>query len=357
MRTRACTERRPLCVLATVRWCCWWCGWAALLASGRADDACPQTCACARDSGTVSCLGDSGSGLPSHVPVWTSTLILRGRNVTTLRGGAFATTAEDGGELPAASALSLSGNSIRAIEADAFAGLPHLHLLDLSHNRVERISDGAFRGLRELRTLCLNETLAPESAAQLSAALAAGDLRSLHRLELTGNRLRSVPLARLDAFQQLHQLVLVNNSIRSLGRDNVSGLERQRRTRVYLANNPFRCTCELEAFYWWLKNGSQCADVALLRCAEPEARRGLALERLRAEDVDCLNENLEAVSYVFLGIVLALIGLVFLMVLYLNRGGIKRWLNNIREACRDQMEVYHYRYEQDSDPRLANVAV
>ncbi|CAL8282349.1 unnamed protein product [Arctogadus glacialis] len=52
-----------------------------------------------------------------------------------------------------------------------------------------------------------------------------------------------------------------------------------------------------------------------------------------------------------------LTGVVFLMVLYLNRGGIKRWLNNIREACRDQMEVYHYRYEQDSDPRLANVAV
>ncbi|CAL8402308.1 unnamed protein product [Boreogadus saida] len=49
--------------------------------------------------------------------------------------------------------------------------------------------------------------------------------------------------------------------------------------------------------------------------------------------------------------------MVFLMVLYLNRGGIKRWLNNIREGCRDQMEVYHYRYEQDSDPRLANDTV
>ncbi|XP_077448704.1 trophoblast glycoprotein-like [Stigmatopora argus] len=357
MRTRACTEPRRLCVLVTVRWrCWWWCGWAALLASCRADHACPQTCACTRDSATVSCLGDGGSGLPPRLPAWTSTLILRGRNVTTLPGGAFA--AEDGGELPAAFTLSLSANSIRVIEADAFAGLPHLRLLDLSHNRVERLSDGAFRGLRELRTLCLNETLAPEAAAaELSAALAAGDLRSLHRLELTGNRLRGVPLVRLDAFQQLHQLVLVNNSIRNLGRENVSVLERQRRTRVYLARNPFRCTCELEAFYWWLKNGSQCADATLLLCAEPEARRGLAVEGLRPEDVDCLNENLEAVSYVFLGIVLALIGLVFLMVIYLNRGGIKRWLTNIREACRDQMEVYHYRYEQDSDPRLANVAV
>ncbi|XP_037124794.1 wnt-activated inhibitory factor 2 [Syngnathus acus] len=346
MRTRACSQ--PLCVLAS---------WAALLACARANNACPPACACSQDSGTVSCHAGGASGVPTRVPAWTSTLILRGRNVTTLQRGAFA--APNGSALDEAATLSLSGNLIRAVEADAFAGLPHLHVLDLSHNQLERVSDGAFKGLRELRTLCLNESIVPEAAAQLAAALGAGDLRDLHRLELAGNRLRSPPLtpAGLDAFQLLHQLVLVNNSIRSLGREDVGGLERQRRTRVYLARNPFRCACELEALYWWLKNASQCPDAALLRCAEPEARRGLQVEQLRPEDVDCLNENLEAVSYVFLGIVLALIGLVFLMVLYLNRGGIKRWLNNIREACRDQMEVYHYRYEQDSDPRLANVAV
>ncbi|KAL4695956.1 hypothetical protein H8957_001799 [Semnopithecus entellus] len=31
--------------------------------------------------------------------------------------------------------------------------------------------------------------------------------------------------------------------------------------------------------------------------------------------------------------------------------GIQRWMRNLREACRDQMEGYHYRYEQDADPR------
>ncbi|KFW70595.1 Trophoblast glycoprotein, partial [Pygoscelis adeliae] len=35
----------------------------------------------------------------------------------------------------------------------------------------------------------------------------------------------------------------------------------------------------------------------------------------------------------------------------LTRRGIKLWLHNLREACRDQMEGYHYRYEQDADPR------
>ena len=29
------------------------------------------------------------------------------------------------------------------------------------------------------------------------------------------------------------------------------------------------------------------------------------------------------------------------------------WRGQRREACRDQMEGYHYRYEQDADPRRA----
>ncbi|KAF1378478.1 hypothetical protein PFLUV_G00190960 [Perca fluviatilis] len=249
-------------------------------------------------------------------------------------------------------ALSLSYNGIKAIEPYAFLGLPRLHMLDMSHNQLESISARAFHGLLELRSLYLNHSILPPATEQLSHALST--LRNLHRLELAGNMLKAIPL--LDMYN-LHALVLINNSIESIGGRDVTILYQQRRIRIYLSLNPFRCNCELEAFYYWLKNSSQCPDAGRLLCSEPEAKRGVPVEKLREEDVDCMNENLEAVSYVFLGIVLALIGVVFLMVLYLNRRGIKRWLNNIREACRDQMEVYHYRYEQDSDPRLANVAV
>lgn len=323
-----------------------------LLAPVRTNDACPSTCICARDSGTVTCRDGEDTEVPRDIPVWTSTLILKGRNITTLQRGAFTS---NGTELETIT-LSLSYNGIRAVEADAFMGLPRLHLLDLSHNQLESISAEAFRGLPELRSLYLNHSILPSTASQLSNALSAQSLRNLHRLELAGNSLQTMPLMRLDIYN-LHMLVLVNNSIETIVRENITHLYQQRRLRVYLSLNPFRCNCELEAFYYWLKNSSQCPDAGRLQCSEPEAKRGSPVETLRVEDVDCTNENLEAVSYVFLGIVLALIGVVFLMVLYLNRGGIKRWLNNIREACRDQMEVYHYRYEQDSDPRLANVAV
>uniref|UniRef100_A0A665WHJ8 LRRCT domain-containing protein n=1 Tax=Echeneis naucrates TaxID=173247 RepID=A0A665WHJ8_ECHNA len=285
---------------------------------------------------------------PPSPPPSTSTSL----NISTLQRGAFMA---NGTELDV-TALSLSHNGIQVIEPYAFLGLPRLHLLDLSHNRLESISARAFHGLPELRSLYLNDSILPAAAAQLSRALSTQSLPNLHRLELAGNRLKSMPLMRLDIYN-LHALVLVNNSIENIGWENVTSLYQQRRIRVYLSLNPFRCTCDLEAFYYWLKNSSQCPDAGRLLCSEPEAKRGIHVEKLRGEEMDCMNENLEAVSYVFLGIVLALIGVVFLMVLYLNRGGIKRWLNNIREACRDQMEVYHYRYEQDSDPRLANVAV
>lgn len=334
---------RGLCYLAVV---CF------LFSPVGADDACPLSCLCVRDSGTVTCHDGEDIEVPGDLPEWTSTLTLRGRNISTLQRGAFTI---NGTELQMTT-LSLSYNGIQIIEPYAFIGLSRLHLLDLSHNQLKSISARAFHGLLELRYLYLNDSILPLAMTQLSYALNTQSLRNLHRLELAGNMLKYIPLMRLDIYD-LHSLVLINNSIQSIGWENVTNLYQQRRLRVYLSLNPFRCNCELEPLDYWLKNSSQCMDAGRLLCSEPESKRGIPVEMLRGDYVDCMDENLETVSYVFLGIVLALIGVVFLMVLYLNRGGIKRWLNNIREACRDQMEVYHYRYEQDSDPRLANVAV
>uniref|UniRef100_A0A674N9Y1 Trophoblast glycoprotein-like n=1 Tax=Takifugu rubripes TaxID=31033 RepID=A0A674N9Y1_TAKRU len=305
----------------------------------KTDDACPSSCICARDSGTVTCQDGEDTEAPGDIPEWTSTLTVTGRNISTLQRGAFV---DNGTKLDMAT-LSLSDNGMQVIEPYAFLGLPGLRVLDLSHNQLSSISARAFHGLPELRSLYLNDTVSPAAVTQLSIALNTQSLRNLRRLELAGNRLKSVLLMRFDIYN-LHTLVLVNNSIQSIGWENVTNLYQQRNLQVYLSFNPFRCTCDLRY-------------VGQLLCSDPETKKGLPLEMLRPADVDCMNENLETVSYVFLGIVLALIGVVFLMVLYLNRGGIKRWLNNIREACRDHMEVYHYRYEQDSDPRLANVAV
>ncbi|XP_029771493.1 trophoblast glycoprotein-like [Suricata suricatta] len=125
--------------------------------------------------------------------------------------------------------------------------------------------------------------------------------------------------------------------------------------------------CAARPLLAWLRNATErVPDARRLRCAAPRAlqdRPFLDLDEARlrcadgdgygrGEEVELTGPELEA-SYVFFGLVLALIGLIFLMVLYLNRRGIQRWMRNLREACRDQMEGYHYRYEQDADPHRA----
>ncbi|XP_060776655.1 trophoblast glycoprotein-like [Neoarius graeffei] len=111
----------------------------------------------------------------------------------------------------------------------------------------------------------------------------------------------------------------------------------------------------------WLQSTDIVVDKQNMTCAHPDQLRTNQLLQLKQSELQCTySGNMEVAletSYVFLGMVLALIGVIFLLVLYLNRKGIKRWMYNIRDACRDHMEGYHYRYEINSDPRLANLSL
>ncbi|XP_065112722.1 trophoblast glycoprotein-like [Paramisgurnus dabryanus] len=312
--------------------------------------ACPYSCVCQNKS--VTCVNFTEIQLPFNVCESTQNLSLKGHNLTILTERSFSANRTD----MDLRALSLQHNNIQVIKSCAFCGLPRLRTLDLSNNYLIIVSSDAFYNLGELRNLYLNSTLNVSGAEQLPSALSTDSLRNLERLDLAGNHLKTIPLFGFGNLN-LSTLVLTNNSFETLDNTNITNLNNHKEIRVYLSTNPFECDCILQTFYDWLKNDIQCADASGVLCAQPDNLKGKIVGKLGKEQLVCANKDLAAVSYVFLGIVLALIGVVFLMVLYLNRRGIKRWLNNIREACRDQMEVYHYRYEQDSDPRLANVAV
>lgn len=312
---------------------------------------------------------------PRDVPPDARNLTIVGANLTVLRAAAFAgeDAAGDGEEegaaaggvrLPFLTALRLTHNNIEVVEDGAFDGLPSLAALDLSHNPLRALGAGAFRGLRALRSLQLNHALArggPALLAALNAALA--PLDELRLLGLAGNALSRLPPAALVR-PRLEQLDARLNALAGLGPDDLRALEREGglpAPRLLLADNPLRCGCAARPLLAWLRNATErVPDARRLRCASPRPLQdrpflGLDEARLRcadrdAQDAELTGPELEA-SYVFFGLVLALIGLIFLMVLYLNRRGIQRWMRNLREACRDQMEGYHYRYEQDADPR------
>ncbi|XP_025935048.1 trophoblast glycoprotein-like, partial [Apteryx rowi] len=315
---------------------------------------CPSACYCVATPELEQCRYERLEEPPRELPAAVHNLSIVGSNLSVLRRAAFAAR-----PLRQLRLLRLHHDNIQAIEDMALQGLPVLRTLDLSHNPLLSVAAGAFGGAPLLRTLQLNQALLAAPLEE-QLALALGNL-SLRRLELAGNGLRALPAALLPA--GLEELDLRNNSLQRLGAAELRSLEAPglRKLRVSLGANPLRCDCALRPLLAWLRGAAtgRVPDARSLRCAGPPSLRGAVLLRLRPEALGCEGGEpgeLETASYVFFGIVLALIGVVFLMVLYLNRRGIKRWLHNLREACRDQMEGYHYRYEQDADPRRASAA-
>ncbi|XP_039708937.1 trophoblast glycoprotein [Pteropus medius] len=354
---------------------------------------CPPPCECSEAARTVKCVNRNLTEVPADLPPYVRNLFLTGDQLAVLPAGAFARRPP----LDELAALNLSGSRLKEVHAGAFEQLPSLRQLDLSHNPLDDLSPFAFSGRNAsasapspLVELFLNHILPPEFDREnrsfegmVAAALRAGQaLRGLHRLELTSNHLLYLPRDVLPQMPDLRHLDLRNNSLVSLTyvsfrnlthleslhlEDNslkvlhngtLAELQGLPQVRVFLDNNPWVCDCHMVDMVAWLKETEVVQGKARLTCAFPEKMRNRVLLELNSSDLDCdpiLPPSLQT-SYVFLGIVLALIGAIFLLVLYLNRKGIKKWMHNIRDACRDHMEGYHYRYEINADPRLTNLS-
>ncbi|XP_018428501.1 PREDICTED: trophoblast glycoprotein-like [Nanorana parkeri] len=314
-----------------------------------AASSCPINCDCHSKTSLVQCHPSSPQEIPEDYPHWVQNLSITNSNIPILRSSTFR---RNGTNLHNLTTLILVNDNLQAIEARAFSDLPRLTTLDMSLNALRNLPGEAFAGLSHLRVLKLNQALGEPSL--IFNLPWTQHLRSLQTLEVSGNGLQSFPLALMD-LENLQMVHLGNNSIQRLSEEEISVL-RDRKIRIYMSLNPFICDCRIRDMVYWLHNSSQTLDAQNLRCSEPPDLNGSLVFNLKVDSMKCKNEDLETASYVFFGIVLALIGVIFLMVLYLNRRGIKRWLNNFREACRDQMEGYHYRYEQDSDPRRSNAS-
>ncbi|NXU50328.1 TPBGL protein, partial [Turnix velox] len=332
---------------------------------------CPSACYCVATPELVQCRYEKLVELPQELPTSVHNLSITGSNLSVLHQNAFFSSSSSSPSitttmtttrrnlLPDLRLLRLRHDNIQVVEDMALQGLPSLHTLDLSYNPLKKVGPAAFHGVPHLHTLQLNQALLanPTTILEEHLALAMKNL-TLHRLELAGNSLKDLPTTILPL--SLEELDLRNNSLQRLTSSELLELEKPgwRSLRMTLGANPWLCDCSLRPFLTWLRvSTTRVPDARGLRCSGPPPLRGATLLRLRPEGLACSGGEdgeagrLETASYVFFGIVLALIAIVFLMVLYLNRRGIKRWLHNLREACRDQMEGYHYRYEQDADPR------
>lgn len=346
----------------------------AIVPSGRG---CPEECMCSAQ--TVKCQNKDLDGIPRFIPNNTKILFVTGNNISRLSKGSFPT------RLQQLTDLYLSGNELEYVDAMAFVNLPKLMRLDLSNNRLRNLSESAFPDDNNLQQLKLSRSFYYNSTIDvLLSFLRSRNLLQLTALDLSNNDLVLLPS---DIFTSLPGLVSLNlqnssivdidiqngtlragplrdldlrdNSLKDLPSTAMAEFSKKTGLHIQLAGNPWRCSCFIDDTLVWLKNSTQVIDVQNLTCADPEDLRRRPLLQLEPYQLKCSTDMVGVLgtSYVFLGLVLALIGVIFLLVLYLNRKGIKRWMYNIRDACRDHMEGYHYRYEINSDPRLANLSI
>lgn len=346
-----------------------------LLALALSCRGCPDECVCL--SQTVTCQNQNLDFIPHSLPTDTKSLVVTGNRISRIGEDSFPTPMEH------LTDLNLSGNELEVVDAKAFDNLPSLARLDLSDNEIKNFNESAFSINNTLELLNLSMSFHNYTYMYgVLGALQSGNLFQLTVLDLSNVDVFVPPDSLFSSLPGLVSLSLRNSSIVSLQnvtlrapalrdldlRDNslrdlppsvVAEFNRKPGLRVLMSGNPWRCDCLIEETLSWLKNTTQVVDVDNLTCADPTALRRHHLLHLQYSQLKCLG-NMESVletSYVFLGLVLALIGVIFLLVLYLNRNGIKRWMYNIRDACRDHMEGYHYRYEINSDARLANLSI
>ncbi|CDQ98852.1 unnamed protein product [Oncorhynchus mykiss] len=361
--------------------------------SGRASG-CPLRCECSEAAHTVKCVSKYLRSVPSGIPGYTRNLFITGNQISRIGPESFK-------GLDNLTTLSLSNNRITEIESQTFSGLRSLRSLDLSSNQLTVINPEAFTVPgHTLRELNLSRALYNHSSVMdLAMSLRWSTLGEIRTLDLSGNSLIYLPSHTFSYLGGLRRLILANNSLVALYNGTFSGLDSLEQldltfnalrtvqeeglaeldslcpgARLILGENPWTCICGMEPFAAWL-NSSQgnVGDAESLVCAFPPDMRNISLLRLAAgvagqagvggdrvalgcHRVDEGADLALQTSYVFLGIVLGFVGLVFLLVLYLNRQGIKKRINDMREACTEVLEGYHYRYEHDTDPRLSQVS-
>ncbi|XP_067305418.1 trophoblast glycoprotein [Pseudorasbora parva] len=336
---------------------------------------CPAQCSC--ESTVVNCVSQNLSSIPQPLPENTTTLNLSGNNITSLNSDSFPWPLEH------LTSLYVSGSRVMHLDSIVFKNLPSLRLLDLSNNMISEVE--ALPQDNKIEVLNLGGSLFNYSSIDVFTNLFQHSLSKVSRLDLSNNGLIFLPngiftnlpdLTVLDlrnntlvsfgdgtfANQALKELDLRDNALKVLPNETMDELRLIPDLRVRLAGNPWSCDCDIEETLIWLERHDFVVDRLNLTCSYPTELKNAPLLHLEQSQLPCwrnagdIDRALEP-SYAFLGMVLALIGVIFLLVLYLNRKGIKKWMYNIRDACRDHMEGYHYRYEINSDPRLANLSL
>lgn len=166
--------------------------------------------------------------VPRDIPAQAQRVNLWDNRINFLPAGIF----ED---LSQCVSLELQQNSLSSFDKDAFAGLLSLERLSFENNYIYHIEPGTFQYLSQCKQLYLN------SNSLTTFGLNAGMFQGLfgcEKLDLSFNKLTSIPAGLFQDLPSCTKLDLDHNEIRFLNRDTFMGLTNLE--ELYLHSNEIR---------------------------------------------------------------------------------------------------------------------
>ncbi|XP_041048261.1 amphoterin-induced protein 3 [Carcharodon carcharias] len=205
---------------------------------------CPGVCICASD--LLSCVSRSLSMVPPGLPATATSLDLSHNSLHQLQDNWLA-------QLPRLHTLRVGHNRIRHISAEAFHNASQLMHLDLSSNKLHSVEEHFFQELTNLQELLLynNQIARVDSGALLR-------LSNVQKVYLSWNLLTDFPFSILQegSLPQLKIMDISSNRLSSIPIDKVIALPQTIKNGLFLHNNPFMCDCTLyRMFLHWEKSG------------------------------------------------------------------------------------------------------
>ena len=279
--------------------------------------------------------------------------------------------------------LDLSNNHIRRIHGKTFHHVKTVKHLILDNNDLYMADKvNMFSNFVNLTMLSLNDALDDEMeggkhTVQLYQVVYSVAMTKLETVFLNDNNLKDgtlVILYYLPALKHLHlsrnqleyvhlesswlesveMLNLTNNSISGLSEKATQALEKAHNLRkssaqitIDITENPINCNCTARQFIEWLnKTEVNIYKKETLTCATPSVLKGRRILSLKPEEVEHCSISKSPTktrgSIIAVGVIVGIIGVLFIIVMYMNRKGVKKRVAGAVHSVRMALGVYNH---------------
>nr|XP_033776841.1 immunoglobulin superfamily containing leucine-rich repeat protein-like [Geotrypetes seraphini] len=170
--------------------------------------------------------------------------------------------------------LSLSSNSLTALERNSFAEVAQLTSLWLAYNTIHSIEKGSFEVLALLKSLDVSENQIVDFPWEDLK-----NLTSLQVLKMDHNHMVYLPRDAFHTLKELRYLQISDNKFTTILEGTFDSLSSLSSLQIY--SNPFNCTCHL----MWIKTLTENTLISIpererIVCSTPENLKGIQLQKL-----------------------------------------------------------------------------